>query len=425
MPAIQQVVADDPQAGLSSMTIEKPNVPFVVTDAVADWRIKDLETAAERAALAAESRILFPTLSLYQDVDWLGVASNKPNERLVALIDREDGVLQGLAAFHVHPTRLTFSLGELSLLSVSVQRYALDAEPLTRRSSARTATDACFSVLADTLTPKNVVFLGGVPKESALQELIDDPASALRRKFHVVPFGAEYLRCRVRWTGDYEAYLSSLSTKDRSKLRRALRRFGEAEHLTGEVRRFQQASDIEAFLAAAVPVSEKTYQHRLLGLGLTKDGASADEIREAAARGWFLGHILRVNGEPAAFHYGFVFSKCFFMIAAGYDPAYMQNEVGTVLFLEVLKDIEKVGDDIELMDNLYGGGIYKERSSNLKTPERHYYLIPKTFRGAILAKSMIATDRSSRALGDLLEKYGLKDRIKKLIRRTAARPKTT
>ena len=384
------------------------------------WQVQAVDTPEARLALANESRALYPGLGLNQDVEWLGVLSDRPEQRMAVLADREGRDLRGLAAFHIHPSGLTFSLGEVVLFSLKVERFAIDAGPVTSRSPSQPAVDACFSALADMLESENVVFLGGVPKDSDLQAVIDDSSSALRKRFHVVPYGAEYLRCRVRWTGSYDEYLSSLSAKERSKLRRALRRFAEADGLTGEVRRFQHVGDVDGFMAAAVPVSAKTYQHRLLGLGLTDDSTAADEIREAAGRGWFLGHILYVNGEPTAFHYGFVFHKCFYMMAAGYDPAYAQNEVGNVLFLEVLKDIEKVGDEIDLMDNLYGGGIYKERTSNIKTPERHYYLIPKSLRGTVVAKSMVAMDEFSPALGALLEKYGVKDRIKRLIRRRSS-----
>jgi hypothetical protein len=383
------------------------------------WRASEVASVGERRSLAELARANLPIRKMSHDVDWLGVEGDQPGHRLIVLVDREGDELLGIAPFHVHPSGLSFWIGEISVFSKKVERFAIEEGPLTRRQPARVAVDSCFAALSALLGRGNVVFLGGVPRDSDLQTLIDDETSALRRAFHLVPFGAEYLRCKVTWTGSYEAYLASLSARERGKLRRALKRFAELPDVVAQVRRFQAPKEVDAFLEDAVPVSEKTYQTRLLDLGLTRGGALERELRAGAARGYFLGHVLYVNGAPVAFHYGYVFNKCFFMVAAGYDPALAQHEIGIVLFLEVLKDIEKRGDAIELMDNLYGGGTYKERTSNLKTPERHYYLIPRTLSGAVLAKSLVWTDRFSRALGGFLERYDLKDRIKRLIRRSS------
>ncbi len=384
---------------------------------VSDWHAYDATDPVARQALAAELEQALPVRKMAHDVDWLGVVSATPGHRLVTLIDRDGEGIVGIAPFHVHECGLSFWIGEISVYSKAVERFAMDEGPLTRRQQTRAATDECLAALAGLLKRRNVVFIGGVPRDSELQSLIDDETSLLRQRFYVVPHGTEYLRCRVAWNGRFEDYLGSLSARERSKLRRALKRFADLPDTRSRVRRFQTPAEIDRFLADAIPVSARTYQSRLLDLGLESGGAAEREIRASAARGYFLGHVLYINEAPAAFHYGHVFKGCFFMAAAGYDPRYATHEIGIVLFLEVLKDIEKRGDPIDLMDNLYGGGSYKERTSNIKSPERHYYLIPKTASGAILANSLRWTDSLSRGLGNWLAKHGLKDRIKKLIRR--------
>jgi len=384
-----------------------------------EWRASEVASAGERRSLAELARASLPICKMSHDVDWLGVEADQPGHRLIVLVDREGDELLGIAPFHVHPSGLSFWIGEISVFSKKVERFAIEEGPLTRRQPARVAVDECFSALSGLLRPGNVVFLGGVSKDSDLQTLIDDETSALRRAFHVVPFGPEYLRCKIAWDGSFERYLASIGYTSRKDLRRTLKKFEKSDNLRVELRRYRSEDEVAAFLEDAIPVSDKTYQKQLLGIGLSDDDRLEVKLREAARKGYFLGHNLYLNGKAVAFHYGYNYNSTFYMIDGAYDPAWAKHQVGVVIFCEVLKDIEKHGDRITLMDYMYGGGTYKERSSNLKMPERHYYLIPRTLFGAVLAKSLILTDRFSRALGGFLERHGLKDRIKRLIRRSS------
>ncbi len=386
---------------------------------VANWAVETFDSASALEAFAQQARHDLEIKKIDHDVEWLSVLSDKPGEKLVVLVDREGDDVRGIAPFHVHPSGLTYSLGEIGLFQKRVERFALDEGPITRRPNSREAIDGCFEALAGVMTGKNVVFFGGVPTDSDLHSLMNDPKSTLRKNFYVVPYGPEYQRCKLDWPGAFEPYLSQLTSRERGTVRRTIRKFEKRENLETEVRRFETEADVETFLTDAVPVSAKTYQTKLLGIGLTKGGALERELKAAAARRYFLGHIMYVNGVAAAFQYGYVYNRCFFRVAGGYDPDYADMQLGIVLFLETLKDFETHKDPLDLIDHLYGEATYKLRTSNIKIPERHYYLIPRTLRGAMIAKSMVAMDSFSRWVGSFLEKHGLKDRIKKLIRRSA------
>lgn len=370
--------------------------------------------------MTTESRRLFPMLTLDHDIDWLGILCGAPGHDLMVMTSRTvDGELLGFAPFHTYPSSLRFSLGEIAIASKRVQRYVLEQGPLVRFDASRALVDACFVALRHHLPSNAVVFLQGVEEDSDLGAILNDPKSGLRSAFNVVPFGPRYSRCRIRWNGRFDDYLATLSKITRKDLRRTLRKAESAENGRFNLSRYTSVDDAANFIAKALPISEKTYQARLLGLGLREDEGLSARLRAAAERGYFLGHILHIDDVPVAFHYGYVFRSCFYMVDGGYDPDYAKLQIGMMIFLNVLQDIEAHGDRIDILDYLYGDGSYKERTSNLKTPERHYYLIPKTLRGAILAKSMVATDRFSRGLGNFLEKHGLKERIKRLIRRSA------
>ncbi|MCE9524343.1 MAG: GNAT family N-acetyltransferase, partial [Alphaproteobacteria bacterium] len=261
----------------------------------------------------------------------------------------------------------------------------------------------------------------GIPHSSAFHVELHDKNSALRSRFFVVPHGPTYLRCRIRWDGSFENYLNSLSKVTRKDLRRTLKN-SEPEVGAGlRIVRFTQLAKIDEFFRQAGKVADKTYQAKLLGLGLTQNTGLRQTLTHAARSGRFLGHILYVGDEPAAFHCGYIHGTCFYMTDGGYDPRWSKAQLGSFIFLKVLQDIETQKDPVTVLDYLYGDSTYKKRTSNVVEPERHYYLIRKSVSGAVLATAMHVTDGLSRGLGATLDRYGLKDFVKRMLRGGAVR----
>ena len=383
----------------------------------AQWRPWDVTDAHELARLAGLAREQLPIVDIKHDVEWLKELCNRPGKRVFALTCGAGDALSGIAPFEVYPSHLDFTIGEISLFSKRTTKYVLEIGPVVASSADEGVLDSCFAALRGSIEPSAVVFLEGVPLEGPMATLLNNPGSDLRRHFHVVPHGPEYLRCRIDWDGTVDAYLASLSKRTGKDLAKIWRKFKEEYEGRHELRRFDTVDGVGEFLKEAIPVSDKTYQKNLLGLGLEIGGDLQDEMTSAARKGYFVGYVLYVDGEAIAFDYGYIYGDCFYLLTKGYDPAWATKKIGMVLGMELLQDVEDQKYSVRVLDHMYGGDVYKERTSNNKTPERHYYLIPRSVSGAVLAKSMIATDRFSRWLGDTLAKYGLKDRIKRLIRR--------
>ena len=217
---------------------------------------------------------------------------------------RKDGRLVGLAPLEVHPSRLRFGLGELIFARKRIQRFALEREPLVRDGFGTEGTDSFFEALAERLGNDAAVFLRGVPEDSGVHALLNDRKSRLRARFHVVPHGPFYPRCRIRWEGSFERYLDSLGKVSRKDLRRTLKKadaqFGAAHRLE----RFTTSTEVPRFLQLADRVSQKTYQRRLLGEGISDSEQYRAYLANAAASGKMLGHILFIDENPVAFHLG-------------------------------------------------------------------------------------------------------------------------
>jgi hypothetical protein len=66
----------------------------------------------------------------------------------------------------------------------------------------------------------------------------------------------------------YQDYLAGFSSKTRSTLGRKYRKLAERSGGALDIRDFNRADQIDAFMADAVPLSRRTYQTRLLDAGL-------------------------------------------------------------------------------------------------------------------------------------------------------------
>ncbi|MCE9523558.1 MAG: GNAT family N-acetyltransferase [Alphaproteobacteria bacterium] len=382
-----------------------------------------METPADVAefdALAVEVSAAFSDVDLSHDLGWLSATWNDPDKSLLILTAREGGRLVGFAPFQVHPTRLQFGLGELTLARKRVCRFALEREPLVASGMMGDALAACFKALAARLPANGAVFLGGVPETSAMHELLS-ARSSVRSAFHVVAHGPRYQRCRIRWDGSFERYLSTLGKKTQKNLRQTLKKIDSEYGARVGFERFSDAESIDAFLKDAVEVSAKTYQATLLGLGLSQSARPGEKLKRAAAMGRFLGFVLRIDGRPVAYDYGYVHEGRFYWVEGGYDPAWAKAQIGSYNFVRILLDLEARKSPVTSLDYLHGENAFKERTSNMKTHERHYYLLKRGVSGTPLAYAMRASDLVSRRLGGVLEKYQAKDFVKRQLRHFAGR----
>jgi hypothetical protein len=387
------------------------------------WEFETLSCDQRARELAAEAAAEFDDVDLEQDVAWLrSTDAQQPGRTVCMLSARLDGRLVGLAPFVAHPVRLQFGIGDLTIFEKRVMRFSLERGPLVSDALPQASAGDCLAGMAEHLPSNAVVFLRGVAEEAPLHSQLNEKGGRLRSAFHVVPFGPTYRRCCIAWNGSFEGYLETLGKVTRKDLRRTLKKASTVLGSEPELRRYREVGEVAAFVRDATEVSANTYQDRL-GAGLSASHEMHGAIAAAAADGRFLGHVLFVDGKPAAFHLGFLYHQRFYMVNGGYDPAWAKAQLGILTFLKMLQDLERERVPVTVLDYLHGEGAYKLRTSNALARERHYYLIKRNARGALLAGALRASDAGSRAFGALMDRFGLKERAKALLRAYLTRPK--
>lgn len=373
------------------------------------WCIEKPADAAALRRLSSEIRESFPGLDANRDPEWWATEKGWPEREFVFLVDRADEKVRGHALLSVTRTTLDYAFGPIVLRRVPVRQVNLFQNVAVGSSAERKMVSSCLDAIAE-IVPRNGVFhLGAVPVESELYRQLVDPSGAAGRRFYVLPWGDETLLCRIRWDGDFDAYLGSLSKVSRKELRRNMRALFEDPSIRAEVRSFRSPKDVDVFLRDAVPVSDKTYQKRLLELGLSYGDSVERSIRLAADRGGFLGCILYIDDVPVAFEYGFVWGGVCVMKQAGYDPAWAHRQVGSVLFASFIRKLGELGIRVSSFDLMPGLNLFKLRTANERAVIQHFHLFPRTTLGAVRYYSLAVLHRTAAVARRLLGRKSDKD----------------
>lgn len=311
----------------------------------------------------------------------------------------------------VHDGVIDLVFGELSIGQRRVRRHVLVGN---FDGISRSEWESAFSTLRGVLGSRGVVFLLGIVDGEALAAALG--SERLRREFRVLPHGPAYARRLCRLGPDLEAYLASLPSGRRQDLRRSQRRFEREFSGRYAYALCRDPEDVREFLATVEPVSRQTYQAQLRGLAVTGSGHVGHLAIEGARRGCVRCYLLTVDGRPVAWRIGYLFGDTFFSHHVGYDPAYESWHPGVVMHLHTVEDLSRLGS-VRFLDMLYGDNAFKRKAANLERREQNYYVFPRSPQGTASYVLLAAVNRSSEWIGGMLERHGLKERLKRALRR--------
>jgi len=217
---------------------------------------------------------------------------------------------------------------------------------------------------------------------------------------------------------DFHAYLAQFSSKSRSTLLRKVRKF-ERENGEGVVfREFAADDDFDEFFRLAGPISAESYQERLLDAGLPRSADFIASVKDRAARRDALAWLLFFRGRPVSYVLSLVDNGVASYDYVGYREDLQQLSPGTVLqyfILESLFDRRRV----RIFDFTEGEGEHKRFFSTGSQLCAKSYVYRRTLVNGLRVRSHRYLESYSDATVRLLEKLGLKRRIKALIRRMA------
>lgn len=360
---------------------------------------------------------------LRHDLEWAlcGDAGSRPVVAFRA--GNDDGVL-GFALLLRQARPLRFQLGELTYYRRQLTRYDLWSGPLIagvpKESQAwRDLALAFLDAVKRHLSPSSeVIGIEGLPIGSRFHQLLHrDPN--IKKNFLLVkqgdPFGHQF----IDMPPTLDDYMDDLGKKSKKSLaysrRRLLRDFADDVEVTC----YEREEDVQAFLDHAVAISRKTYQWRLLGLGLRDQGAFETRLRFAARKTWLRSYILFCSGRPVAFMLGYQHGRCYYYTDVGFDPDYSQWSMGSMLQVEVIEDLYARENRPEIFDFSTGFGDHKARFGNREQEEINLLLLPRTLRHAILAGAYKRLDGLANLAISTADRIGVKQTLKKTIRKLA------
>jgi len=346
------------------------------------------------------------------DPDWLLSQCDQPDKSVLLLSDPEGGDLP----IFVHRVRLDYRLGEWSIGGFCVTRYVIvgglndvDEQSLNRM----------FNLLGGYIKPDGVIFLQGLVSGEPLWRFLCDPV--LKKHFFVLPYGPVYSRRLIHLEDCLETYLESIGVRSRQDLRRTRRKFEASYRGRFSCEVYTSAEDICSLVEAVEPVSRRTYQWKLIGLGIKKGGHVANQLLEGARQGYARCYSLKVDSSPVAWSLGYVYGSTYYSHHVGYDPDWRHWQPGILMHLFVIEDLLSHCRDVRTFDFLYGDNLLKRRLSNQSREERHFYLFPRHARGILSYGSLRVVNSISGGIGGLFRAINKSEQVKQWLRRRAER----
>ncbi|RLK51650.1 acetyltransferase (GNAT) family protein [Alkalispirillum mobile] len=226
----------------------------------------------------------------------------------------------------------------------------------------------------------------------------------------------QYLRHYIDLTMGWEAYQQQFSGKTRQTLRRKVRKFAKVSGGELEWRCYRSAEEIDTFHRLAREVSRQTYQERLLDAGLPNSEAFLDLSRQRAEQDRLRAYLLFLDDEPVAYLYCPARDGVLFYSFLGYRPDVAHLSPGTVLQWLVLESLFAEGR-FQVFDFCAGDSSHKAHFGSAHKYCADLYFIRRRPRPLALGLSHAALDGVSGLAAGVLERLGVKQRIKRLIRR--------
>jgi len=217
-----------------------------------------------------------------------------------------------------------------------------------------------------------------------------------------------------------DAFFASCSKNQRKHYKRYLKTL-ESE-FSNRIRlcTYTEEKDVSRAISDAAQISQNTYQYAL-GVGLEDNLSTGALFRMAAKKGWFRGHILYLDGEPAAFRFALKYRRIYFGNGIGYDPKWKKYNIGTFSLLKVIEKLCQDGD-VDYYDFGFGNAQWKECQNCESWPEAAmtYIYAPRLYPLTINMMGTLNT-RVTLVATRLLRKTGVIGWIKRMWRRKLQR----
>jgi len=224
-----------------------------------------------------------------------------------------------------------------------------------------------------------------------------------------------YARHYIDMAPGHDGYMAQFSSKTRATLKRKMRKLADAGGGELDIRSYHRPDQLDAFFAAALPLSQQTYQARLLDAGLPGgDGFRAEAHRLARADN-LRAYVLFLQGRAAAYLYLPVADDVLIYAYLGYDQACAQLSPGTVLQMHALEQLF-AEQRFRYFDFTEGDGAHKALFGTHQVQCATLFLLKPTLTNRALLAGQQRFNAAVEGTGAWLDRIGAKARIRKLLR---------
>jgi len=261
-----------------------------------------------------------------------------------------------------------------------------------------------------------------LPKCSAGYFLVDIPEPCVQRSIaktkHWLHYCLQsYQRSFIDMSGDFAAYQMKFSGKTRSGIRRKVNKL--ANHVQRlDLRCYRTPAEIGDFFELAGPVSAASYQERLLDCGLPRDSEFIKRAVSKASQNDIRAFVLLADGLPVSYLYCPVYDGVLQYAHLGYLPDFSRFSPGTVLQWLALEQL--FGEQrFKAFDFTGGDSEHKRFFATHQVPCSLQLILRPTWKHRMLLWVHRTTDVGSVLLVDILDRLGVKRRLKRWVRRAA------
>lgn len=302
--------------------------------------------------------------------------------------------------------RIKFSLGELNLRDWRPELIVIEPSDSINETMQLPSPDE----LVEKLTKDADGFLARRVANDGCYEGISKKGQFL---LYAQPTTQHFL---VELHSSFDEYISKFSPKTRQNITRSVRKL-ETNNPNEEIfHKFRTPDEIKFFITEAIKISNQTYQARLLKSGIPSTTKFIDSATDLAAKGNARGYLLKSNGKFIAFAWCRIEGARQIYDVIGYLPEHGKHSPGTVLLYLIIKSIFMEGR-ISIFDFGPGYSSYKEIFSNCHIHYKDILVVRDKLTNKIILETHRACETLSKTTGDLLFQIGIKEKIKRILRK--------
>jgi hypothetical protein len=358
-----------------------------------------------------------PSESPRHDARWLQDEFSDGDSNVFVYFLFDGDMLCGFAPFVERTWPVRWQLGEITLATLPLRRLCLLGGAAHFPDDA-SAFELLFREIASTEAQAGALYLENIPLESLIWRFVASSRVVRKSFVRYVP-EVPSPRVLLRIHGSFDDYLRRFSSKHRRRLRRTVRRFRDLAPGESCCLRVTRPEEVDAFLERAMSISRKTYQWKLLGGGLRDGEKLRRHMCFLAENGWLRSYLLVSRDRACAFVVGYQFGSRYYLDEMGYDPAWRDHSAGAVLQLQVVEDLFAWN-----RPEMYDLGEYAAHKEELATetyPQGKLLLFRRGLYPSLVRTGHRGCAASTRAASSVLERVGLKRRLKQMIRQRSSR----